>query len=153
MINKRKSLGFKNFNDSQAFIEYSNDMDGIYQDIQEYNPNKNRKVLIVFDDLFLDRFSSKKLHAKVTELFIREKKLNIFLVFMTQSYFVVPKSIRLNSTHYLIIKIPNKQELQQIAFNYLSDIDYIDFIRLYELLQKLCWKTMLFSYWCYSSIR
>ena len=113
-------------------------MDGIYQDIQEYNPNKNRKVLIVFDDLFLDRFSSKKLPAKVTELFIREKKLNIFLVFMTQSYFVVPKSIRLNSTHYLIIKIPNKQQLQQIAFNYLSDIDYIDFIRLYELLQKLC---------------
>ena len=128
-------------------------MDDIYQDIQEYNPNKNRKVWIVFGDLFLDRLSSKKLNAKVTELFIREKKLNIFLVFITQSYFVVPKSIRLNPTHYLIIKIPNKQELQQIAFNYLSDIDYIDFIRLDELLQKLCWKTMLFSYWCYSSIR
>ena len=74
----------------------------------------------------------KKLNPVVTELFVRGRKLNISLVFITQSYFAEPKTIRLNSTHYFIMKIPNKRELQQIAFNYSSDIDFIDFINLYK---------------------
>ena len=68
----------------------------------------------------------KKINPIVTELFIRVKKLNISLVFFTQSDFAVPENIRLNSTHYIIMKILNKQELQQIAFNHLSDIDFMN---------------------------
>ena len=93
-------------------------MDDVYKNIEEYNPNKKRKILIVFDDMIADMLSNKKLNPIVTESFIRGRKLNISLAFITQSYFVVPKNIRLNSTHYFIMKIPNKRELQQIAFNY-----------------------------------
>ena len=75
---------------------------------------------------------NKKLNPIVTELFIRERKLNISLVFITQSYFTLPKNIRLNSTHIFVIKIPNKRELQQTAFNYSSDIDFQDFMNLYK---------------------
>ena len=107
-------------------------MDDIYKSIEEYNPNKKRKILIVFDDMIADMLSNKKLNPIVTELFIRGRKLNISLVFITQSYFAVPKNIRLNSTHYFIMKIPNKQELQQIAFNHSSDIDFKDFMNLYK---------------------
>ena len=78
--------------------------------------------------------SNKKLNPIVTELFIRGRKLNISLVFITQSYFAVPKNIRLNSTHYFVMKIPNKTELQQIVFNHCLDIDFRDF--LYSVLQK-----------------
>ena len=97
-------------------------MDDIYKNIEEYNPNKKRKILIVFDDMIADIFTNKKLNPIVTELFIRGRKLNIFLVFITQSYFAVPKKIRLNSTHYFFMKIPNKRELEQIAFNHSSGI-------------------------------
>ena len=76
--------------------------------------------------------SNKKVNPIVTELFITGRKLNISLVFITQSYYAVQKNIRLNSTHYFITKIPNKQELQQIAFNHSSDIDFKDFINLYK---------------------
>ena len=74
----------------------------------------------------------KSINAIITKLFIKGRKLNISLVFITQSYFAVPKNIRLNSTHYFIMKIPNKQELQQIAFNHSSDIDFKDFMNLYK---------------------
>ena len=76
--------------------------------------------------------SNKKPDPIVTELFIRGRKLYISLVFITQSYFAVPKNIRLNSTHYFVMKIPNKRELQQIAFNHSSDIDFQDFMNLYK---------------------
>ena len=75
---------------------------------------------------------TKKLNSIVTELFIRGRKLNISLVFITQSYFKFPKDVRLNSTHFLIMKIPNKEELQQIALNYSSDINSKDFIKIYK---------------------
>ena len=107
-------------------------MDDIYKNIEEYNPNKKRKILIVFDDMIADMLSNKKLNPIVTELLIRGRKLNISLVFITQSYFAVPKNIRLNSTHYFVMKIPNKRELQQIAFNHSSDIDFQDFMNLYK---------------------
>ena len=76
--------------------------------------------------------SSKKIDPIVTELFISVRKLNIFLVFITQSYFAVPKNVRLHSTHYFVIKIPNKRELQQTEFNNSSDIDFQDFTNLYK---------------------
>ena len=79
-----------------------------------------------------DMLSNKKLNPTVTELFIRGRKLNISLVFITQSCLAVPKSIRFNSTHCFVTKTPNKRELQQIAFNHSSDIDFQDFMNLYE---------------------
>ena len=93
---------------------------------------RNIKILTVFHNMIADMLSNKKLNPVVTELFIRGKKLNISLVFIKQSYFTVSKNIRLNSTHYFIMKIPNKRELQQIAFNHSSDIDFQDFINLYK---------------------
>ena len=102
------------------------------KNIEEYNPNKKRKILIVFDEMTADMLSNRKLSPIITELFIKGRTLNISLVFITQSYFAVPKNIRLNSTHYFIMKIPNKQELQQIAFNHSSDIDFKDFMNLYK---------------------
>ena len=107
-------------------------MDDIYKNIEEHNPIKKRKILMEFDDIFAYMLSNKKFNPIVTELFIRGRKLNISLVFITQSYFAVPKNIRLNSTHYFVMKIPNKRELQQIAFNHSSDIDFQDFMNLYK---------------------
>ena len=125
LINKRESTGLKYFNDSKVFIEYSNDMDDIYKNIKECNPSKKRKILIVFDDMIADMLSNKKLSPIVTELFrkVERGKLNFFIAFITQSYFSLPKNIRLNSTHCFIMKIPKKQQLQQTAFNHSSDID------------------------------
>ena len=138
LINKRESKGLNYFNDSKAFIEYLNDMDDIYKNIEEYNPNKKQKILIVFDDMIADMLNNKNLNLIVTELFIRGRKLNRsqidvkWIVFITQSYFAVPKNIRLNSAHYFVMKIPNKRELQQIAFNHSSDLDFQDFMNLYK---------------------
>ena len=113
LINKREITGLKNFNDSKAFIEYSNDTDDIYKNVEEYNPNKKRRILIAFDDMISDMFSNKILNPIVTELFIKGRKLKMSLVFITQCYFPVPKNIRLNSTHYFIMKIPGKRELSK----------------------------------------
>ena len=124
LISKIEGIGSKHFNDSKTFIEYSNDRNYIYKIIEEYNPNKIRKNLIVFDDMIAHMLSNKNLNKIVTELFIRGRKLNIPLVFITQFYFAVPKNIRLNSTHYFIMKISKKRELQQITFNHSSDIDF-----------------------------
>ena len=132
MINKRESAGLKHFNDPKAFIEYSNDMQDVYKNIEEYNLGKKRKILIVFDDMIADMINNKKLNPIVTELFIKGRKLNISIVFITQSYFKVSKDVRLNSTHFLIMKTPNIRELQRIALNHSSDIDFKDFIKIYE---------------------
>ena len=105
-------------------------MDNIYKHIEEYNPNNKRKMLIVFDDIIADMLSNKKLNPTVSELFIRGRKLNISLVFISQSYFAVPKNIRLNSMHYFIMMFSNKRELQQIEFNHSSDIDQKNFMNL-----------------------
>ena len=78
LINKRESAGLKHFNDSKVFIEYSNDKDNIYKNIQEYDPNKKRKILIVFD-LIADMISNKKLNPVVTDSFVRDRRLNISL--------------------------------------------------------------------------
>ena len=113
-IKIQESAGLKHFNDSKAFIEYSNDADDIYISFEEYNPNKKRKISIAFDDLIANILSNKKLNPIVTELFIRARKLNIYLVFYYQILFC--------STPYFILKIPNSQALQQLAFNHSSNI-------------------------------
>ena len=107
-------------------------MDDIDKNIEEYNQNKKCKILIVFDDMTADMFNNKELNRIVTELFIRGRKLNISLAFITQSYFTVPKNNRLNSTHCFIMKFTSKLDLQQTAFNHSSDIDFRDFSNLYK---------------------
>ena len=94
--------------------------------------DKEHKILTGFDDMIADMMNDKNLSWIVTELFIRDRKLNISLVFTTQSYFKVPKDVRLNSTHFSIMKISNKRELQQIALNHSSDIDSKGFIKTYK---------------------
>ena len=112
LINKTESTGLKHLNDPKAFIEYSNDMQDVYKNIDEYNPDKENKILIVFDDMIADMINNKKLNSLVAELFLRGWKLNISLVFITQSHFKAPKDVRLNSTHFFIMKIPIKRKLQ-----------------------------------------
>ena len=132
LINKREKVGLNHFNDPIAFMEYSNDIQDVYENIEDYNPIKKRKILIVFDDMIADMINKNKLNPVVTELFIRGRKLNISIVFITQSYFKVPKDVILNSTHFFIMKIPNKRELQQIELNHSSDIDFKDFMNIYK---------------------
>ena len=95
--------------------------------IQAENKNLN-----VFDDMIADIMANKKFQAIINEQFIRWRKLNNSLVFITQSYFSVPKDVRLNSTHYLIMKIKNRKELQNVAINHSADIDYNDFVKIYR---------------------
>ena len=78
--------------------------------------------MIFFDDIIADMINNKKLNPIVTELFITDRKLKISIVFIRQSYFKVPKDVRLNSTYFFIMKIPNKRELEKIALNHSSDI-------------------------------
>ena len=114
LMHKCEKVGLDHFNAPKAFIEYSSDMQNVYKNIKEYNPGKNRKVLIVFDDMIADMINNKKLNPIVTKLFIRGRKLNISIVFITQFYFKVPKDVRLNSAHFFIMKIPNKIELPKL---------------------------------------
>ena len=90
----------------------------ICKNIEGYNIDKKRKILIVFEDMIADMFHNRNLNPVVTESFTRGRKLNISIAFITQSYFKVPKDVRLNSTHFFIIKIPNRRELQQIPLNH-----------------------------------
>ena len=113
-------------------MEYSNDMQVVYKNIEDYNPIKKHKILLAFDDMIADMINNIKLNPLVTELFIRSRKLNISIVFITESYFKVPKDVRLNSTHFFIMEIPNKREIQQIALNHSSDIDFKDFMNIYK---------------------
>ena len=119
-------------NDPNAFIESSNRMDVADQNIDDQNPNRKRKILIVFEDMIADIMTNKTFQAIIKESFIRYSKLNISLVFVTQSYFSVPKDVRLNSTHYLIMKINNRKELQNIAINHSGDINYKGFVKIYR---------------------
>ena len=109
-INKREQEGIKNLNDPHASIEYSSDMNDVLDDINNYNKNRDKKILIIFHDMIADIIRSEKFKAIVKELFIRCRKLNISIVFITQSYFRTPKDSRLNSAHYILMKIGNKKE-------------------------------------------
>ena len=111
LINKREKVRLDHFKDPKAFMKYSNDMQDVYKNIENYNPGKTRKILIVFDDMIADMINNKKPNPVVTELFIRGRKLNVSIAFITQSYFKVPKDVRLISTYLFIMKIPNKRKL------------------------------------------
>ena len=136
LINKRESTGLNYLNDLKTFIEYSNDTYDINKNTDEYNPNKKRQILIVFEDRIADiiikNLGNKKLNPTVTELFIRGRKLNIFIFFITQSHFAVPKNIRLNSTHFFLIKIPNKRELNKLHLIIHQILSFEDFLNLYK---------------------
>ena len=108
LIKKHEDAGIKHLNDPEAFIECSNTMDDVYENIDNYNPRRKTKILIVFDDIIADIMTDKKFKAIIKELFIRCRKVNISLAFITQSYFSVSKDVRLNSTYYFIMKINNK---------------------------------------------
>ena len=99
---------FKTF----AFIECSNTTDDVYENINDYNSSRQRKILIEFHDMIADIMTNKKFQVIIKEPFIRCRKLNTSIVFITQCYFSVPKDVRLNSTHYLIMKFNNKKELK-----------------------------------------
>ena len=107
-------------------------MGDVYESIDHYNQSRRRKILIVFDDMIADITTNKRFQKIIKELFIRCIKRNISLVFITQSYFPVPKDVRLNSSHYLIMKINNQRELQNIAINHSADINYKDFMKIYK---------------------
>ena len=107
-------------------------MDDIYENIEEYNLNRKRKIFIVSNDMIADLLSNEKLSPIVTELIIRLRKVNISLVFSTRLFFCCAKNIRLNSTHYIILQIWDKQELQQTTFNHSSDIGFKGFMNLYK---------------------
>ena len=132
LINKREKAGINFNNDPNVLIEYSNSIDDILSDIEDYIKKRKRKVLIIFDDMISHVMSDKKAQQVLTDLFIRCRKLNISLCFLTQPYFSVPKDVRLNCTHYILFKLNNKRELKNIAINHSADIDYKDFIKIYR---------------------
>ena len=107
-------------------------MDDVYKNIHDFNLSRKRKILIVFDDKIADIMKNKEFQALIKELFIRCRKLNISLAFITQSYFSLPKDVRLNSTNYFIMKINNNRELENIAINHSAGIDYQDFMKIYR---------------------
>ena len=131
MIKKREDTGLKNLDAPNPFIEYSINMDDVYNNIDNYSLRRKRKILIVFYYMIADIMTNKRFQAIIIkELFIRCWKLNIYLVFIIQSYFSVPKEVKLNSTHYLIMKLHNKRDLQEVAINHSEDIDYKDFMKI-----------------------
>ena len=107
-------------------------MHDVYKNINDYNPDKENKVLIVFDNMIADMIHNKKLNSIVTKLLVKGRKSNISLVFVTQSYFKISIDVRLNTSHFFIAKIPNKRELQQIEINHLSDINTKDFANIFR---------------------
>ena len=132
LIKKREDVGIKNLDNPSAFMEYSNTMDDVYNNIHDYNPKRKRRILIVFDDMIADVMTNTKFQTMISDLFFICSKSNISLVFITQTYFKVPKDVRLNSTHYLIMKIHSRKELQNIAFDHSADIEYKDFLKIYR---------------------
>ena len=128
LINKREQTGIKNLNYPHAFIEYSDDMNDVLDDINNYNKNRDKKVLIAFDDIEYN----KNFKRIIKELFYRARKINVSIVFITQSYFRALKDARLNSTHYILMKIGNKREFKRIAEEKSGHLDYKDFLEIYN---------------------
>ena len=132
LINKREQAGIKNLNDPHAFIEYSDDMNDVLDDINDYDKNRDKKVLIVFDDMIADIEYNKNFKRIIKELFYRARKINVSIVFITQSYFKALKDARLNTTHYILMKIGNKKELKRIAEEKSGHLEYKDFLKMYN---------------------
>ena len=136
LINKREQAGIKNLNDPHAFIEYSDDTNDVLDDINDYNKNRDKKVLIVFDDMIADIEYNKNFKRIIKELFYRARKTNVSIVFITQSYFRALKDARLNSTHYILMRIGNKKELKTIPEEKSGHLDYKDFFKMYNYYTK-----------------
>ena len=136
LINKREQAGIKNLNDPNAFIEYSDDMSDALDDINNYNKNRDKKVLIVFDDMIADIEYNKDFKGIIKEVFYRARKINVSIVFIMQSYFRVLKDARLNSMHYILMKISNKKELKRIAEEKSGHLDYKDLLKIYDYCTK-----------------
>ena len=132
LINKKKQAGIKNLNDPHAFIEYSDDMNDVLDDINNYNKNRDKKVLIVFDDMIADIEYNKNFKRIIKEIFYRARNINVSIVFITQFYVRALKDARLNSTHYILMKIGNKKELKRIAEEKSGHLDYKDFLEMYN---------------------
>ena len=114
LINKREQAGIKKLNDPHAFIEYSDYMNDVLDDINNYNKNRDKKVLIVFADMMIaDIQYNKNFKRIIKELLYGARKINVSIVFITQSYFRALKDARLNSTHYIIMKINNKKRIKK----------------------------------------
>ena len=142
LIHKREQAGIKNLNDPHAFIEYSSDINDVLEDINSYNKKRDKKVLIIFD-MITDIMRSEIFKAIVKELFIRCRKLNISIVFITQSYFRTPKDARLNSTHYILMKISNKKKLKSIAEENSCHLDFKDFLKIYNYCMRKPYSFMM----------
>ena len=132
LINKIEQVGIKNLNDPHAFIEYLDDMNDVLDDINNYNKNRDKKVLIVFDDMIAVIEYNKNFKQIIKELFYRARKITVSIVFITRSYFRALKDARLNSTHYILMKIGNKKELKRIAEEKSGHLDYKDFLKIYN---------------------
>ena len=143
LINKREQAEIKNLNNPHAFIEYSNDMNDVLDDINNYNKNRDKKVLIIFEEMIADIMRSEKFKAIVKELFIRCRKLNISIIFIMQSYFRTPKDARLNSTHYILMKIGYKKELKSISEENSGHLDFKDVLKIYNYCTKEPYSYML----------
>ena len=142
-INKREQAGIKNLNDPHDFIEYSDDMNDVLDDINNYNKNRDKKVPIVFDDMIADVKYNKNFKRIIKELFYRARKINVSIVFITQSYFKALKDARLNSTHYILMKIGNKKELKRIAEEKSGHLNYKDFLKIYNYCTREPYSFML----------
>ena len=132
LINKREPAGIKNLNVPHAFIEYSDDMNDALDDINNYNKYKDKKVLIIFDDMIADIEYNKNFKRIIKELFYRARKKIVSIVFITQSYFRALKDSGLNSTHYILMKIGNKKELKRTAEEKSGHLDYKGFLKIYN---------------------
>lgn len=126
-IKNRKEIGESETGDPNMFVEVSSSLDDVHNDINQYNPDRLSNVLIVFDDMICE-----VIPPKVSELFIRGRKLNISLVFITQSYYAVPKDIRLNCTHYHILSIPKRKEVRNIADDCAVSVGFDEFMKLFK---------------------
>ena len=132
LIKKHENVGTKHYNDPTSFFSVQI-LWMLFTRILIITTQKEiKKVLLVFDEMIADIMTHKKFQAMIKEFFIRRRKLNISLAFITQSYFSVPKDARLNLTHYLIMKMNNKRDLQNIVRNHFADIDYKGFIKIYR---------------------
>ena len=136
LINKGEQAGIKNLNDPNAFIEYSDDLNDELDDISDYNKNRDRKVLIVFDDMIADIEYNKNFKRIIKELFYRARKINVSIVFITESYFRTLKDARLNSTHYIFMRLGNKKEVKRIAEENSGHLDHKDFFKMYNYCTK-----------------
>ena len=129
LVNGREKFGIKELKNPNGFTDYSQTIGDVYENLEAYYPTKKRKVLILFDDIKADIEANKKLSPIITELLLRGRKLNIVLVFVSKSYFKIPKTK--NATHF-IMKIPIKKNLPQIESNHLFDIEFKDFMKLFK---------------------